>query len=132
VSKRRSKTESFVPGYGDDGDSDRYFVYVIGPIEGFPSKVGVAKRLNDRLCGIQTGNWVELIVHHVFMCHSKSTAFSLEALCKKRHSDLIIRGEWFNEMADEMANKLKKIHDEMGPVLKTKGKWANALTPAMV
>jgi hypothetical protein len=135
VSKRRSKIGSYVDanvGYGNDGDSDRYFVYVVAPQEGFPCKVGVAKNLNSRLCGIQTGNWVELSIHHVFMCRSKSTAFSLEALCLKRHVDLIIRGEWFNEMADEMANKLKIIHEEMGPALKTKGKWGNAMTPAVL
>jgi hypothetical protein len=128
MSKRRSKVGQYTDsinavGHGDDGDSNRYFVYVVGPQEGFPCKVGVAKAINSRLCGIQVGNWIELCVHHVFMVYSKSTAFSLEALCKKRHGDLIIRGEWYNEMADEMANKLKIIHDEMGPVLKTKGKW---------
>jgi hypothetical protein len=139
MSKRRSKTESFanaVPdkftGYGNDHDVNRYFVYVIGPVEGFPCKVGVAKKISDRLLGIQVGNWIELRVHHVCMVYSKRTAFSLEALCKKRHGDLIIRGEWYNETADEMANKLKQIHEEMGPALKTKGKWGQTDTLAML
>lgn len=107
----------------------RYCVYVVGPITGFPCKVGVAGNLKKRVDTLQTGHWEELSIHHAVMVRSKSLAFKVEKLAMNRLKDHRIRGEWFNVFAKDAAKVLNDLIDEMDGILKIKGNLKSRLTP---
>lgn len=106
----------------------RYVIYVVGPLEGFPCKVGYASNLKRRLDGLQTSHWEDLFIHDAILVKSKRTAMRIEKLCHKRLGDKLIRGEWFNCFADDASNVLRDIAKEMGEALKRLGnsetRWA--------
>jgi len=86
-----------------------YAIYVLGPIEGFPSKVGIAADVKKRLCTIQISCWEKLYIHEIFWAASKSDALKCELLCKRRLKDRHLNGEWFNVFADDMIKELDEI-----------------------
>ena len=90
-----------------------FAVYVIGPLAGFPSKVGIAVDIKKRLESLQCSNWERLYVHEVFWVASKSSALKVEKLCKRRLKEFNIRGEWFNVFSDDMVKELEEIVDSL-------------------
>lgn len=90
-----------------------YAVYVIGPVQGWPCKVGIAANVQDRLMGIQTGSWEKLYIHEVFWAVSKSEALKIEKLCKRRLQQHCLSGEWFHVWTDDMIKELKEIISEL-------------------
>ena len=77
-------------------------VYAIGPEKGRPIKIGYGHDLEYRLSGIQTGNWIKLMVHFNVWVVDLMLARRIELAChslldkvKKR-----ISGEWFDVTAD--------------------------------
>lgn len=76
-------------------------VYVIGPKEAKPVKVGIAVDGFKRLKGIQTGNWHPLFVHKSAWLQDQKTARSLEFFVHRTLQKHHLSGEWFDVSADE-------------------------------
>jgi hypothetical protein len=91
-----------------------FHVYVIGPVEGFPTKVGVAGNIEKRLCQLQTGSAEKLYLHAAFVANDRSAAFKLESLCKRRLKKSSMTGEWFNLFTDDVVDAIEQLCKECG------------------
>jgi hypothetical protein len=109
----------------------KYAVYIIGPISGFPCKVGVASKLKQRLAGLQVSHWEELFIHHAILVkcskidnedmRPKSLAFKIERILMNRLKEYHIRGEWYNILAADAFKELNEIFNEIEVSLNIKG-----------
>jgi hypothetical protein len=86
-----------------------FHVYVIGPTEGFPCKIGVAGNIEKRLCSLQTGSWERLYIHAAFVANDRGAAYRLESLCKHRLSDRAMTGEWFSIFTDDAVKTIEQL-----------------------
>jgi len=80
-------------------------VYLIGPRDG-PYKVGVADDIGSRLEGLQTGCFVELFIHAVRPCLSRTEALRLERQAHAALQGHSIRGEWFSCSLEQAVESL--------------------------
>ena len=75
-----------------------YCIYVIGPIETGPMKIGYAFDVVQRFAHVQTGNWERLFIYHVLWCPGKPIAIRVEneihAILQQAKRK--ISGEWFD------------------------------------
>ena len=79
------------------------YIYIIGPVEGYPVKIGIAKNVGQRLKTFQTANWVKLKVHYKVRAKSRADAFILETKAHRALKRKKIReggDEWFAVNAD--------------------------------
>ena len=73
------------------------YVYFIGTgiTKGHQVKIGVAKDVEKRLKGMQTGNPHKLIILAKIPCDSRRHALHLEATLHERFKKDRMTGEWF-------------------------------------
>jgi hypothetical protein len=76
-------------------------IYVIGPSQKQPCKIGIAVNGYKRLAGIQTGNWAQLFVHKSAWCDSVNDARKVEHFAHLSLRAKHLTGEWFDIDADE-------------------------------
>jgi hypothetical protein len=91
-----------------------FHVYIIGPVAGYPVKIGVAEKPTKRLAGIQTHCWEELTIHGLYKAHNRGDAYRLEKLSHKRLGDKRLVGEWFNIFAVDAVELIDSLcHETM-------------------
>jgi hypothetical protein len=90
-----------------------FHVYVIGPVEGFPVKIGVAAKPDQRRIELQTGCWEKLYLHHMFVADDRGAAYRLERMCHKRMAGHAMSGEWFRVFAKDACSVLDELCKEM-------------------
>lgn len=76
----------------------RCCVYVVGPVRGMPSKIGIAMDIVARMSSIQSGNWTDMVVHSLVWTPGKLVALRVEERVHeilKRAGKWVTR-EWFN------------------------------------
>lgn len=86
-------------------------IYIMGPKERTPVKIGHAKNVKLRLSSMNTHNWVDIFLHHVVWTAGRPMAERIE---RAVHANLIdrgklIKGEWFN-ITPEEGEILIKLH----------------------
>jgi hypothetical protein len=89
-------------------------LYVIGPKDGRPVKVGVSVDCHSRLAGIQTGNWNDLYVLKTVWTDSVKSARTLERETHRALQRHHLSGEWFDVEADEALESVKWVADFFG------------------
>jgi hypothetical protein len=89
-----------------------FYVYIIAPDSGFPSKVGVAENTIKRLACLQTSHWEELHVYEAFEMVNRGAAYRIERIVKRRLAEHCIRGEWFNLMVSDIKAEINSILEE--------------------
>lgn len=94
-------------------------VYVIGPQEKRPIKVGVAVDGHKRLTGIQTGNWNPLFVHRSGWLPDTKTAIALERFVHRTLKKHHLSGEWFDVDAEEAFETVEWAAKSQGWELQT-------------
>lgn len=70
------------------------YIYVIGPDTG-PQKIGISKDVNTRLRNLQTGNPLELMIHHTEEV-DPDRVLLLEQKIHKELNHKRTTGEWFD------------------------------------
>lgn len=95
-----------------------FHVYVIGPLAGYPVKIGVAEKPTKRLAGIQAHCWEELMIHSLYQANNRGNAYRLEKLAHKRLADSHMIGEWFNVFAADAVEIVDGICQETVLALK--------------
>jgi hypothetical protein len=90
-----------------------FHVYVIGPVEGFPVKIGVAAKPDQRKIELQVGCWEPLHVHSLFAASNRRSAYMLEKVCHKRLSENAMVGEWFRVFAEDADTVLDGLCKEL-------------------
>jgi hypothetical protein len=100
-----------------------FHVYVIGPIEGFPVKIGMATNPVARLCDLQVSNWEKLYIHDLFVADDKGAAHRFEKLAHKRLSNSRMNGEWFNIFAADASGILEELAKEVGKLKRSENKY---------
>mgnify|MGYP001165025595 CR=1 FL=1 len=81
------------------------FLYVIGPENEGPVKIGFSKHPEKRLKSIQTGHPEKLILHH----KTQFDQTKIRLVERKIHNDLSykkVNGEWFNITPEEACDWL--------------------------
>src|SRR5512139_3951506 len=99
-----------------------FHVYIIGPVSGYPVKIGVAEKPTKRLLGVQVGCWEELMIHGIYKANNRGDAYRLEKLSHKRLSDRRMIGEWFNVFEKDALSVIDEICSETRLALKLKRK----------
>lgn len=84
-------------------------VYVVGPKEDRPVKVGVSVDGLSRLSGLQTGNWVDLYVRKARWAESVADARRLEKMTHDSLRGKNLSGEWFDVTSEEAVDRLDWI-----------------------
>jgi hypothetical protein len=74
---------------------DTNFLYVIGPENTGPVKIGFSKHPEKRVKELQTGSSEKYVLHHKVEFEDKKAKL-LEALIHKMISYNRVKGEWFN------------------------------------
>lgn len=96
-------------------------IYCVGPKEGWPIKIGVARDVDKRLRAYRTGYWGEMRMHHVFWCAGRPLALRLERevidILKSRGCHM--RGEWFDTESETVADLIRQQAQEAGAWLAT-------------
>lgn len=89
---------------GADQKRFDHAVYVITPLDGGASKIGVSQSPYKRLAELQAGSHVQLRISHLFWMPSKA-AFGIEGLSLRVIGRMGSRlhGEWVNMAHDEAA-----------------------------
>jgi hypothetical protein len=83
-------------------------VYLIGPEDASPLKIGVAGNVEKRLCSLQIGNWQKLKVHHTVSV-AEPLALLIERHLHGDFRDRSLRGEWFDIPLDEAVASLEAV-----------------------
>lgn len=78
----------------------RAAVYVIGPKQKRPIKIGVASDIHARFANIQTCNWEQLWMYYCLWTAGNVVATRLEQLTHKILEKNHVRGEWFDITPD--------------------------------
>lgn len=96
--------------YGDLAHTTPVYVYVFGPREGTPIKIGITAQdsVEKRLGQLQASHWVTLELHAAVRLHSTVEAVDFEAALHARFHDKCIRGEWFAITADEAHRAIRE------------------------
>lgn len=81
-------------------------VYVIGPKEAYPCKIGSAQNVGARLSELQVGNWVKLYAHHILWIDDIYGARCVEQEAHSQLDEFWQSGEWFTRSADEIRKML--------------------------
>jgi hypothetical protein len=76
------------------------FIYVIGPKDHGPIKIGFTKELHRRLKSIQTGHPEPLYIHHYVEVPENQTRL-IEGIIHKENKFHRTSGEWFNLSIDQ-------------------------------
>ena len=101
---------------GGHVDSEVVSVYLIGPCEGGPMKLGIAKHPGNRVSTIKSHNWNDVDIFGLRWFKSRSLALRVEAeahqLLDKAGKRL--RGEWFDVDADWGAKTIQVATDKLG------------------
>ena len=71
------------------------YIYIIGPENNGPVKIGISKKPTSRLKQLQTAHPEKLIIHNTFEIEESRTKL-LEQKIHKDLSYLRSKGEWFN------------------------------------
>lgn len=124
--KLRAQFEGFEKRLGDfvwvvdwkSVGTTRCHLYIIGPAEQQPVKVGVSVDALKRLCGIQTGNWHPLYVLRSAWVDTVRQAIMLERATHEHLRDKHMSGEWFNINAHMAFDAVKHVADKKGIELK--------------
>lgn len=76
------------------------YVYLIQSGYTGPIKIGVAKDVNARLCGLQVGNPIELKLITSIGPFNRAKAEALEKQLHRKFKHKHVRGEWFSRTID--------------------------------
>jgi len=79
-----------------DRQQGRRIVYVLGPENGWPCKIGYAANLLARLHDVQVAHWQKIVVHHCGYCFDKAAALDIEKAAHRLLDANAMRGEWFD------------------------------------
>lgn len=84
-------------------------VYLVGPRDAGPVKVGLAKDLKSRLGSIQTSNWTEIFILGVAWFRGRKLAARTESEAHRilDKDSKRIRGEWFDVDAGRAMNAIE-------------------------
>lgn len=103
------------------------YVYLIGPEDASPLKIGIAEDVTKRLCSLQIGNWQQLKVHHTVSVVATSAA-SVERHMHRELKDRRLRGEWFDVTLDEAKAKLESVAELYALVRARRGPFSEIET----
>lgn len=90
------------------------YVYLIGPSEKKPVKVGIANNCLKRLGGVQTGNWAQLFVHKAYLCADVASARKVEQYTHRSLTKENMTGEWFDLDVPEAASVVEWAAGKVG------------------
>ena len=79
-------------------------VYLITPLRGWPTKIGITEDPVQRFLGLQSAHFDELAFHRFWWLPGVAVASRIEAGFKVGFADYNIRGEWF-DMPPERAER---------------------------
>lgn len=70
-------------------------LYIVGPVAGFPMKIGITDRIKHRLSNLQSSSWQELRLY-ALLWGPGSAAFSVEqrVMADAKRTGIHERGEW--------------------------------------
>lgn len=82
-------------------------VYVYGPLDGRPAKIGIAENPNKRCHGIQGGYWQPCKIWRYWWTLGRVMAYRLEQCILSDHSEVRLTGEWLNLGAEELMARVE-------------------------
>lgn len=94
-----------------------YHVYVIGPADGNPVKVGISNYCEKRLAHLQVGNWNPLFVHECGWLETSGAARKLEYKVHRLLEGCHLSGEWFALSADDAIQEVRRVATGAGMAL---------------
>jgi hypothetical protein len=77
-------------------------VYVYGPLEGSPAKIGIAENPNKRCQGLQTGFWKPAKIWRYWWTLGRVMAFKLEQQILADNQARRLVGEWLDISAEDL------------------------------
>lgn len=89
-------------------------VYLLTPITGWPTKVGISEDPARRLGTIQAGHFDELIFHRFWWLPGIQIAARIESAFKKELAPQNIRGEWFRLSPTEAEHFIEERIRDLG------------------
>jgi hypothetical protein len=94
-------------------------IYIIGPREQRPVKVGVSSDCWRRLGGIQGGNWHDLFVLRSFWVESTRDARKIEQTTHVELREQHLSGEWFEVTTEQAVAALERVASRLGIELRS-------------
>lgn len=98
-----------------------YCVYVITTTDQYPTKIGISDNIKRRFSGIQSSNWMSLLLvrHWWLVGKPLSERVEREAGARLKAAGKHIRGEWFGITSAEACSLVAGLIGEFGFSFKT-------------
>ncbi|PZQ45237.1 MAG: hypothetical protein DI551_07975 [Micavibrio aeruginosavorus] len=95
--------------WGEAASSSHGYVYVIGPKENGPYKVGHTKTPKKRLKAIQVGHTEDLHIHHLTTV-TRDQAGRVETYLHRHLKKWLHRGEWYNMDLEDLIDLIRVLY----------------------
>jgi len=107
-----------------------HFLYIVGPNDQGPVKIGRGSDAYGRVNELQIGNWVELHVLAAIETASRHDAVLLEGCVHAALGHAFVRGEWFAVSLAYAVQAVRDVAERLGVKWKAvAGNWSDTRVP---